>query len=196
MNTRIIALVVLALASCKAPAPDYQAANLALVQRDSHAVLRMLADDSSPEGERLKATASLQLGDLDTAANHLDRAVTAGGGAAVFADYARLELIRGRLPAAAKWQSRAEQADGGAMMTLLTGGEIAMAQQQTARALDYFDRAAQRNPDNFAVLANRAKAIAALRKWDELAPLLTRLEQQAPGDAELADLRKRLAARN
>lgn len=185
-------LLLIALAGCRAEpvAPDYQAANAALMQRDSRRVLTMLKDDRSVEAERLKATALLQLQDLPGAARQLDLAVTAGGNAAVYADYAQLELIRGHLDRAGQWQQRAERADGAALMPLQMGGEIALARGQVELALGYFDRALARHPDNLAALAGRAHALARLQRWVELAPLLDRLDRDMPGDTELALLRQ------
>lgn len=188
----ILPLLLIALAGCRAEpvAPDYQAANAALMQRDSRRVLTMLKDDRSVEAERLKATALLQLQDLPGAARQLDLAVTAGGNAAVYADYAQLELIRGHLDRAGQWQQRAERADGAALMPLQIGGEIALARGQVELALGYFDRALARHPDNLAALAGRAHALARLQRWVELAPLLDRLDRDMPGDTELALLRQ------
>lgn len=191
---RFVTLLVIALAACRAqPAdPGYQQANAALMQQDSRRVLDLLKDDRSAEAERLKATAMLQLQDMPGAARYLDRAVAAGGNAAVYADYARLELIRGRIAPAAQWQQRAEQADPNALLPLLIGGEIAMARGQPGLALNYADRALAGQPANAAALTNRAHALAALRRWDELRLLLDRLERELPGDPELAALRKAL----
>ncbi|MBS0483026.1 MAG: hypothetical protein JSR96_12960 [Proteobacteria bacterium] len=189
---RLLPLLLIALAGCRAEpvGPDYQAANAALMQRDSRRVLAMLKDDPSAEAERLKATALLQLQDLPGAARHLDLAVAAGGSAAVYADYAQLELIRGHLDQAGQWQQRAERADGSALMPLQIGGEIALARGQADAALAYFDRALDRHPDNLAALAGRAHALARLQRWGELAPLLDRLDRDMPGDTELALLRR------
>lgn len=188
----ILPLLLIALAGCRAEpvAPDYQAANAALMQRDSRRVLTMLKDDRSVEAERLKATALLQLQDLPGAARQLDLAVKAGGNAAVYADYAQLELIRGHLDRAGQWQQRAERADGAALMPLQMGGEIALARGQVEVALGYFDGALARHPDNLAALAGRAHALARLQRWVELAPLLDRLDRDMPGDTELALLRQ------
>lgn len=194
---RLLPLLLIALAGCRAePAvPDYQAANAALMQRDSRRVLAMLKEDRSAEAERLKATALLQLQDLPGAARQLDLAVAAGGSAAVYADYAQLELIRGHLDRAGQWQQRAERADGAALMPLQIGGEIALARGQAEVALAYFDRALAQHPDNLAALTSRAQALARLRRWDDLAPLLDRLEREVPGDPELAQLRKAMPPR-
>ncbi len=193
----MLPLLLIALAGCRAEpvGPDYQAANAALMRRDSRVVLDLLKDDRSAEGQRLKATAMLQLQDLAGAARQLDLAVAAGGSAAVFADYARLELIRGRFDQAAQWQRRAERTDPEALLPLLIGGEIAIGRRQPALALSYADRALARQPDNAAALTNRAHALAELGRWDDLKALLDRLEQDMPGDPELAQLRKAMPPR-
>lgn len=191
----LIALLILAACQRADPAAKQPEAAQALVQRQSERVLELLSGDHSPEGERLKATARLQLNDLGAAAAHLDAGIAAGGSAAVYADYARLELIRGDLARAEAMQAKAEQGGDAGLATLLTGGEIALARKQPDRALGYFDRAAALYPDNLAVLSNRAQSLAELGRWSELAPLITELERRLPDDPEVAALRQRLVLR-
>ncbi len=197
MRCAPVLIALLILAACQRPDPAAKQAEAAqaLVQRQSGRVLELLSGDHSPEAERLKATARLQLNDLGAAAEHLDAGIAAGGSAAVYADYARLELIRGDLARAEAMQAKSEQGGDTGLATLLTGGEIALARKQPDRALGYFDRAAALYPDNLAVLSNRAQSLAELSRWSELAPLITELERRLPDDPEVAALRQRLVLR-
>ena len=169
------------------------AAEAALLRRAPDAVLAALEGNGTAEAKRLKAMAWLQKQDTTKAREALERAVAAGGSAAVFADFARLELIEDRPDAALDLLTRAEKADPGLLAVLLVGGEIHARRGDPARALGYFDRAVKGWPGNLAAQTGRAAVLGELGRLDELEAALKPLEASMANNPDIRFLKARLA---
>lgn len=169
------------------------AAEAALLRRVPDSALAVLDGLVSPEGERLRAMAWLQKEDTGQARAALERAVAAGGSAAVFADFARLELIEDRSDAALALLARAEKADPDLLAVLLVGGELHSRRGDPGKALGYFDRAVKGWPDNLAARTGRAAVLGELGRLDELEAALKPLEASMADNPDVRFLKARLA---
>lgn len=183
------------LAGSKPPAGELAllAAEAALLRRLPDRVLTVLGEEASAEAERLKAMAWLQKQDTVKAREALERAVAAGGSAAVLADFARMELIEDRPDAALDLLMRAEKADPDLLAVLLVGGEIHARRGDPARALGYFDRAVKGWPGNLAAQTGRAAVLGELGRLDDLEAALKPLEASMADNPDIRFLRARLA---
>lgn len=169
------------------------AAEAALLRRAPDAVLNGLEGQAGAEAERLKALAWLQKQDTAKAREAFERAVAAGGSAAVFADFARLELIEDRSDAALDLLVKAEKADPGLLSVLLVGGEIHARRGDPGKALGYFDRAVKGWPGNIAAQTGRAAVLGELGRLDELEAALKPLEASMADNPDIRFLKARLA---
>lgn len=170
------------------------AAQAALLRKVPDVALQLLAGRDSVEADRLRAAAALQQQDPAAAARYLDRAVSAGGSAAAYADYTRLLLLNGDVAGAAAMHVKAQAQGPNLLATLLSGGELAMRQGDLARALAAYSKADQTYPGNLAAMTGKAAVLGDLGRFDEMEPVLKALAAAAPKDPTVAYLRARHAA--
>ena len=169
------------------------AGEAAMLRQAPDVVLEAVADEHGIKADQLRAFAYLNKQDVEAARRHIMAAVAAGGTGRVLADAAQIAMIAGDLPAAEALQVRAEQTAPKEFATLLIGGEIAERKGETARALAYFDRTDKLFPGNIAVMTARARALADLGRFTEMAAALDPLVQAVPNDPDVVLLRARLA---
>lgn len=193
MKAVLIAIMLALLAGCGSIRTEgqenHEAVVTALQARKSDLVLSMLAGQSSPEAERLRATAWLQKQNMAEARHALERAVQAGGSGAVHADFARLELIEGHVEEAAVRIEQARRIAPDELLILLTGAEIDSARGHLSVALAGYERASRLYPGNDAVQIGLVQVLARQGRWQDVERLIAPLLQRYPDDAELRALK-------
>lgn len=170
------------------------AAQAALLRKVPDVALKLLDGRDSVEADRLRAAAALQQQDAAAATRHLDRAVAAGGSAAVYADYTRLLLLKGDVAGAAAMHAKAQAQGPDLLATLLSGGELAVRQGDLAKALTAYATADKAYPGNIAAMTGKAAVLGDLGRFDEMEQVLKPLASAAPKDTVVAYLRARHAA--
>ncbi|MFM5954600.1 MAG: tetratricopeptide repeat protein [Novosphingobium sp.] len=169
-------------------------AEAALLRGAPDVALDMLGSSKTPEAERLRALAALQKNDLAGAQDHFEAAVSAGGNARVFADYARFHLMRGAPAEAQAMAERAVKAAPDSIDTLLVLGQLAVRRGDLERALDLYSRASKRYPTSLAALTGRAAVLGDLGRVDEMQKAVDLAAAMAPKDKTVTYLKARAAA--
>lgn len=166
----------------------------ALLRGKADLALKAVEGLSSAEALRIRALGQLMNGDAGAAAKSFVAGEPAPGDKArLLADHAVFRLGLGHEPEAAVLAERAVKADPKALDPMLASAKVAVATGDLARALKFYDRAAQAFPGNLAALTGKAAVLGDLGRTKELAPLLASLGEQAGGTPAVAYLQAREA---
>ncbi|HEX4846762.1 MAG TPA: tetratricopeptide repeat protein [Novosphingobium sp.] len=169
-------------------------AEAALLRGVPDVALDLLGASKGPEAERLRALAALQKNDPGGAQGHFEAALSAGGNARVFADYARFHLIGGAVAEAEAMAAKAEKADPDGIDTLLVLGQLSVRRGDLAKALGYYERASKLYPASLAALIGQAAVLGDLGRHDEMKAVIDRAAGFAPKHPQVVFLKARAAA--
>lgn len=169
------------------------AAEAALLRGAPGVALDLLGQGRSAEAERLRALAALQKNDPRAAQGHFEAAITAGGNARAFADYARFHLLSGATAEAQAMAARAARADPDGIDTLLVQGQLAVRGGDLAKALEIHARAQKLYPASLAALTGQAAVLGDLGRIDAMQKAMDRAAM-APRNPTVIFLQVRAAA--
>lgn len=169
-------------------------AEAALLRGVPDIALRLLGKTAGAEAERLRAMAALQKQEQPKAQTHFEAAITAGGNARVFADYARFHLMAGDIAEAEELAARAAKAQPDGIDTLLLLGQLAVHRGDLGKALEHYERAGKLYPASLAALTGQAAVLGDLGRVAEMQKVIDRAAAVAPKDPAIVFLRARAAA--
>lgn len=170
------------------------AAEAALLRGVPDAALDVLGKATSAEAARLRALAALQKNDPRGAQTHFEAAISAGGNARAFADYARFHLLSGATAEAQAMAARAARVDPDGIDTLLVQGQLAVRGGDLAKALEIYARAQKLYPASLAALTGQAAVLGDLGRNDAMQKVVDRAAALAPKNATVIYLQARAAA--
>ena len=168
-------------------------AQAALLRRLPDVAVQMLQGVETAEAYRLRSIAAMQKQNLDAAETAIAKAAELGGSAQIFADYARLLLIKGDIPAATQMAAKAKQAGPNELGTLLIDGELAIRRGDLALALADYEKADKLFPQNIAAMSGKASVLGELGRMEELDAALKPLIATVPNDPTVTYLRAKVA---
>ncbi|MCB2045135.1 MAG: tetratricopeptide repeat protein [Novosphingobium sp.] len=151
--------------------------------------------DQTAEAWRIRALARVGLNQPDKAQAAFAQGETAAGPkAALQATHARFVLDAGNIDQARQLTASAlaQQADN--LVALLVQARIAGLERQPARALAIYRQLAKANPGRIDITFGLIDALGAMRRFDEIEPVLKGAEQLAPDHPKLLYYKARLAA--
>ncbi|MFM5950471.1 MAG: tetratricopeptide repeat protein [Novosphingobium sp.] len=170
------------------------AAEAALLRGVPDVALTMLGNAPGPEAERLRAMVALAKNDRAGAQGHFETAISAGGSARVYADYARFQLMAGAVAEAEELAAKAQKAGPDAIDTLLIQGQLAVRRGDLVKALGYYERAGKLYPASLAALTGQAAVLGDLGRGDAMQAAVDRAAAIAPKDPAVIFLQARAAA--
>ena len=169
-------------------------AEAALLRGAADVALTMLGNAKGPEAERLRAMVALAKNDRAAAQTHFEAAISAGGNARAFADYARFQLMAGAVAEAEGLAAKAQKVSPDAIDTLLIQGQLAVRRGDLRQALGHFQKAGKLYPSSLAALTGEAAVLGDLGRADEMQAVVDRAAALAPKDATVVFLSARAAA--
>lgn len=131
----------------------------------------------------------------DTAQTAFTQGETASGPkAALQATHARFVLDTGNIDQARQLAASALAQQPGNLVALLVQARIAGLEKQPARALAIYRQLAKTNPGRIDITFGLIDTLGAMRRFDEIEPVLKGAEQLAPDHPKLLYYKARLAA--
>lgn len=167
------------------------AAEAALLRQSPEAARTFLGSRKSVEAERLRALAAIQDKKAEVAGDHFATAMTLGGNARTFADYARFRLLAGDVSGAEELVARAVKAAPNGLDTLLVRGQLALHRGDLKAGLDAYRRARTLYPTSLAAIVGEAAALGDLGRYDEMKTVIATALKLAPQDIPVAYLAAR-----
>lgn len=167
-------------------------AQLALLRGDAALALRLLGEDGSPDGWRIRAESQRAIGDDDAARASFEKGMATGSDVRLATSFGRFLLQNGDLTRAATVLARLQAIAPRSYEALVMAGDLAVAQGRDDAAIAAYRKTAEAYPDRVAPMLALANQYDAAGKIDEASDWVERAGKLAPDDREVDELRFQL----